>query len=154
MSRLTWDDLLIREFSQDDCRRWLEPWSWLVGGVLAPEWLNKFGSWFFRRPEGHVEMLDVLTGTIEKVADSYQQFIAFANQPAWQEVYLLSRRVYELHERGTIPGAGQCYALAPHPLLGGPNPISGEPVDPGFVMVMDIGAWQFFCSQLLRDASS
>jgi hypothetical protein len=64
----------------------------LVGGRLAPEFLNKFGSWFLRRPEGHVEMLDVLTGTIDKVANSYEEFIGLVNEPGWQEVYLLRQR--------------------------------------------------------------
>ena len=33
---------------------------------------------------------------------------------------------------------GQCYALAPHPAIGGPNPANGERVDPRLVKYMDI----------------
>jgi hypothetical protein len=153
MSRLTWDDLLVRDFGPDECRAWLAPWSWLVGGRLAPEFLNKFGSWFLRRPEGHVEMLDVLTGTLDKVADSYEEFIALVNEPWWQEVYLLSEWVYELHQQGTVPGSGQCYALVPHPAIGGPNPATDDRIDPQFVMVMDIAVWQSLCSQFLHGGS-
>jgi hypothetical protein len=150
MSRLTWSDLLIQDISPDDCRRWLEPWSWLIEGHFAPEFLNKFGSWFLRRPEGHVEMLDVFTGRVEKVADSNEEFVGLVNEGWWQEVYLLSELVYELHQRGIIPGPGQCYALAPHPAVGGPNPANGEKVDARFVMVMDIPAWQSLCSQFCQ----
>jgi hypothetical protein len=153
MSRLTWPELLIQDISPDDYRRWLEPWSWLVRGQLAPEFLNQFGSWFFRRPEGHIEMLDVLTGTVEKIADSYEEFTGLVNQQSWQEVYLLSELVWELHQRGKIPVSKQCYALAPHPALGGPNPAKGESVDPRFVMVMEIGLWQSLCAQLLQRAA-
>jgi hypothetical protein len=150
MSRLTWDDLLIRDLTPDNCQQWLAPWAWLVTGQLAPEFLNKFGSWFLRRAEGQIEMVNVLTGTLEKVADSYQEFISLVNEQWWQEVYLLSELVYQLHQHGTIPGPGQCYALAPHPAAGGPNPVNGDPVDPRFVMVMDIAVWQALCSQFFR----
>jgi hypothetical protein len=151
MSRLTWADLIIEDLNPDDCRLWLGHWSWLVGGRLAPTFLNKFGSWFLRRPEGHVEVLDVLCGSVEHVADSYEEFIRLVNEPRWQEAYLLSELVFELYRQGKVPGPGQCYALAPHPALGGPNPANGEAVDPQFVMVMEIGLWQSLCGQLLRD---
>jgi hypothetical protein len=150
MTKLTWDDLLIRDLKNEDCREWLAHWSWLVGGKLAPEFLNKFGSWFLRRSEGSVEMLDVLNGTIEKVAETYEEFIASLNQQSWQEHFLLSKLVYELHQHGKIPGPGQCYALAPHPAIGGPNPTQGQKVDPRFVSVMDIAVWQSLCSQFLH----
>jgi hypothetical protein len=148
MSRLTWADLLV-QIDPVTCQRWLEPWSRVVSGQIAPEFLNKFGSWFFRRPEGHVEMLNVLTGKVEKIADSYDEFIGVVNEQWWQEVYLLSELVYELHQVGKVPEPGQCYALAPHPALGSPNPANGEPVDPRFVTVMDIGLWQSLCADAL-----
>jgi hypothetical protein len=153
MSRLTWDDLVIRDIAPDDCQQWLAPWSWLVDGRLAVEFLNKFGSWFIRRPEGHVEVLDVLRGTIEQIADSYEAFIRLVNEQWWQEDYLLSESVYALHQQGIIPGTGQCYALAPHPALGGPNPANGEQIDHRFVMVMDIPVWQSLCAEFLQGQS-
>ena len=151
MTRLTWDDLLIQDISPEDTRRWLEPWSGRIGGRLAVVFLNKFGSWFLHRPEGHIEMLDVLTGDLQKVAATYDEFFAAVNQRPWQETYLLSERVYELHERGLVPGPGQCYALVPHPTLGGPNPSAGEPLDPRFVMLMEVVVWQSLCAQVLGE---
>jgi len=153
MSRLTWSDLLIEDLNADACRQWLGHWSWLIGGRLAPIFLNTFGSWFIRRPEGPVEFLDVLTGTVEQVAGSYEEFIRLVNGPPWQEIYLLSQLVFELHGQGKVPGPGQCYALTPHPALGGPNPVCGDSIDPQFVMIMDIGVWQSLCGQLLQPQS-
>jgi hypothetical protein len=150
MCRLSWADLLIQDFTPEDCQRWLAPWSGFVGGPVGPEFLNKFGSWFLRRPEGRVEMLNVLTGAVEEMAKSYEEFVPLVNDQRWQETYLLSELVYQLHQRGTIPGVGQCYALAPHPALCGPNPANGEQVDPRFVMVMEIGLWQSLCAQAVR----
>src|SRR2546430_7672638 len=142
MLKLTWADLLIQDISPTDFREWIAPWAGaLDGGLLAPAFMSKFGTWFLRRPEGHVEMLDVFTGGVERIADSYEAFVAEVNQQWWQEVYLLSELVFRLHEAGKVPGPSQCYALAPHPALGGPNPMADQPVDPRFVMVMEIGVW-------------
>jgi hypothetical protein len=148
--RLTWADLLIEEIATDDFRRWMSVWEGIISGPVAPALMNKFGTWFLRRPEGHVEMLDVLTGSVERIAESYEAFVADVNEQWWQEAYLLSELVFQLHETGKIPGPGQCYALAPHPAVGGPNPMLDQSIDPRFVMLMDIGVWQSLCSHSVR----
>ena len=149
---LTWTDLLIEDISPDDFQRWMGEWDGLIEGRVAPAFMNKFGSWFLRRPEGHVEMFDVFTGTVERMADSYEDFIAQVNERWWQECYLLSELVLRLHEAGKVPGPGQCYALAPHPAWGGPNPMQDQTVDIQFVMIMEVGVWQSICSQAIRSA--
>lgn len=145
--RLTWADLLIDDIAADDFRRWLLPWSPAIGGRIAPAFMSKFGTWFLRRFEGHVDMLDVFSGEVVRMADTYEEFVAEVNERRWQEAYLLSELVFQLHKVGKVAGPGQCYALAPHPALGGPNPLRGEPVDPRFVQVMDIRVWQHLCVQ-------
>jgi hypothetical protein len=147
MSRLTWDDLLIRDITPDQFRDWLSPWTGVVTGRVAPVLVSKFGSWFLLRPEGHVELLDVLTGRMERMAENYDEFWREVNQQWWHETYLLSELVYKLHQAGKIPGPGQCYALAPHPALGGPNPANGDVIDPEFVLVTDMIVWQSICAQ-------
>ena len=148
MSRLSWADLLIEDITPDQFREWIAPWEGTVTGTIAPAFLSKFGFWFLRRPEGHVEMLDVFTGHLHRAADSYEEFIRDVNQSWWQEVYLLSELVLHLHDSGKVPGPGQCYALAPHPALGGPNPANGAAVDPRFVLVVDVVVCQSICAQL------
>jgi hypothetical protein len=148
--QLTWADLLIEDITPDEFQQWMEQWTEFISGPVAPAFMSKFGTWFLRRPEGHVEMLDVFTGAIERMADSYEAFVAEVNQRWWQEVYLLSQLVFKLHEAGKVPGPGQCYALAPHPALGGPNPMLDQAVNPQFVMVMDIKVWQSLCAQAVR----
>ena len=94
-------------------------------------------------------MLDVFTGDLQLVAETYDDFVEKVNTQLWQEVYLFSELVVQLHEAGKVPGPGQCYALCPHPALGGPNPGNREIVDPKFVMVMDIAVWQSLCAHSL-----
>jgi hypothetical protein len=149
MARLTWADLLIENITAEQFKDWISPWAGVVSGRVAPAYLNKFGSWFLRRPEGHVEMLDVFTGQLFRVADSYEEFMRNVNERAWQEEFLLSELVYELHLAGKIPGPAQCYLLAPHPAIGGPIPAKGNPIDTKFVMVGDIAVWQSICAQML-----
>ncbi len=145
--KLTWADLLIDDVSADSFQQWLLPWSPVIGGQVAPAFMSKFGTWFLRRPKGHVEMLDVFTGEVVRVSDTYEQFVGDVNDPTWQEAYLLSPLVFQLHREGKIAGPGQCYGLAPHPAFGGPNPLTGDPVDTRFVMVLDIAVWQDLCRQ-------
>lgn len=149
MSRLTWDDLMIQDISPDQFREWIAPWAGVVTGLVSPAFMSKFGCWFLRRPEGHVDMLDVFTGQIERMADSYEAFVREVNEQWWHETHLLTELVYQLHQAGKVPGPGQCYALAPHPVLGGPNPANGDAIDPKFVMIMDVVVWQSICAQVL-----
>ena len=149
MSRLSWPDLLIQDITPDQFRDWLAPWTGVVVGRVGPMFLNKFGFIFLRRPEGQIEMLDVFTGQLTRAAETYEDFVREVNEQWWQEVYLLSELVYQLHQADKIPGAGQCYALCPHPALGGPNPANGDAVDPRYVMVLDVTVWESLCAQSL-----
>jgi hypothetical protein len=149
MSRLTWADLLVEDITPEQFSRCLAPWAGVVSGRVSPLFVNMFGFQFLRRPEGHIEMLDVFTGQLQRMADSHDEFVREVNQQWWQEVYLFSELVYQLHEADKVPGPGQCYALCPHPALGGPNPRNGEVVDSRFVMVVDIYVWQSLCAQSL-----
>lgn len=148
-TKVTWDDLLIQDLPADELTELLLPWSFILQGSVAPIFLNKFGSWFLRRPTGDVAVLDVLVGEVRAVADSYEMFVQRINSVAWQEEHLLSLLVYELHAAGKVPRSRECYAVAPHPAVGGPNPARGEVVDPSRVMVMSLRLWQSFCRQSL-----
>lgn len=145
---MTWNELLIDDITPDEFRTWLSPWAAIVSGPVAPAFLSRFGSWFLRRPEGHVEMLDVFTGRLDRIAEHYDDLVRDVNERWWQEVYLLSELVEQLHGSGKVPGPRQCYAI-PHPALGRPNPANGEAIDPRFVTIMDVPIWQSICAQAL-----
>ena len=84
--KLTWNDLLIEDITPEEGAQWLGNWSGLFTDRVAPAFMNKFGTWFLRRPNGTVDMLDVFSGDIERVAESNEDLVAKTNDPAWQNV--------------------------------------------------------------------
>jgi hypothetical protein len=102
--------------------------------------MSKFGDWFLRRPDGSTYELCVIEGTYSVVAETPEEFHSLVNSQDWQEHYLLSLLVYQLHERGVVPPPGQCYALAPHPMFSGR-------IDIDHVMLLNTGVWQTICAQ-------
>lgn len=150
MRQLTWADLLIQDLTPAQFSAWIEPWRQRIGGQVSPLFLNMFGQWFLRRPEGHVDFFDVFSGQLKTIAPTHETFAGCVNDGGWQEEYLLSKVVFMRHEAGKVPTAGECYALAPHLHFGGPNPSKGENIDPRFVLTMDVTIWQSLCAQALQ----
>jgi hypothetical protein len=140
--RLAWDDLLIQHVPETETRIWLGYWSATIEGRVAPVFLSKFGDWFLRRPDGSTDELSVIDGRCSQVAGTPEEFHTLVNTPVWQEEHLLSFHVFQLHERGLVPKASECYAFAPHPLISGRINIDEA-------LVMDIGVWQHICAQLI-----
>jgi hypothetical protein len=145
--KLTWDDLLVQNFTESDVQAWLGNWPGRITGRVAPVFLSKFGDWFLRRPDGSTDEFSVIEGTYSRIASTPEEFSALVNKEEWQRQHLLSLLVAQLHERGVIPPAGKCYALVPHPVLLGR-------IDINRVILMDINVWQSICSQLFNQLES
>lgn len=143
-------DLVIEDRTPDEYAAWLEPWKGHLEGRLSPILLNRFGCWFLKRRDGSVELFDVFFGHLEPVAASPEAFHAQLDEPSWQEVYLLSRSVRSLHRAGQRATDRSCYAIAPPPLAGGPDPWAVPEIDPGCTMLMDVMPWQSLCAQVVR----
>jgi hypothetical protein len=137
---LTWDDLLIQNISQADAKEWLGYWSGWISGAVAPIFMSKFGDWFLRSQDGSTVELSVIEGTVQKIASTPGEFAASVNSKEWQETHLLSKHILDLHSRGIVPAARQCYGLAPHPTFLGK-------IDIDRATLMDIGVWQHICAQ-------
>jgi len=141
--KLTWEDLIIDDYSSEDVSNWLSEWDSVLTGQIAPLFLSKFGDWFLRRLDGSTEMLDIIEGSLTEIAKTPEEFQKLVNDQSWQEDNLLSLLVYGFHENGIIPTKGQCYGFAPHPAF------VGE-IKKETVMIMDIPVWQSICAQILR----
>ncbi|HEV7507300.1 MAG TPA: hypothetical protein VGS07_20595 [Thermoanaerobaculia bacterium] len=146
-ANLSWDDLLIQSIPESEARTWLGYWPGMASGRVTPVFMSKFGDWFLRGPDGATCELSVIEGTYLSVATTPEEFASLVNTQAWQEQHLLSLQVSQLHERGLIPKAGQCYAFAPHPALLGR-------IDIAQVMLMDIGVWQHICAEYFVSGAS
>jgi hypothetical protein len=107
-----------------------------------PSFMSKFGDWYLRLPDGATDELSVVEGTYNRIASAPEEFAALVNSREWQEDHLMSLQVLELHSRGLVPGPNHCYAFAPHPTVVGR-------IDLDQAMLMDIGAWQHICADLL-----
>jgi len=142
--QLNWQDLITENIPTELAKQSLAEWSWLVGGQCAPLFLSKFGDWFLRRPDGSTQLLDVLEGNLSTIAATPDEFQALVNNREWQEERLLSQLIYNLHAKGVIPEAGQCYGFAPHPALSGR-------IDSNDVILIDVRVWQSICSQVFSE---
>lgn len=116
--------------------------------------LNRFGCWFLRRPDGSTDFLDVLSGGLETVAQTPEEFAANMNHQPWQEAYLLTEVIYQLSQLGIKAEGSQCLALVPHPRLGGKNPYENPALGVTDVMLMDVGLWQGICRDSLYRADA
>jgi hypothetical protein len=149
MTKLSWNDLLIDTITPEQFQSWLSPWAGVVSGKMAPAFMTRFGDWFLHRPEGHIDRFSVITGQCVRVADSHADLVSLINTREGQDALLLANLVSELHDAGKVPGSDQCYALAPHPALGGPNPYTGGTVNTRYVTITDVIVWQSICAQTL-----
>jgi hypothetical protein len=138
--KLDWADLLIEDSALDH-KALLEDWRWLLHGPFRVIAGSKFGDWFVQRPDGRVEILDAIEGSIREVAPSHQEFQRLINRRENQEEWLLSALVVSLHEKGLVPGPGQCYGFKMPPVLGGEATSDN-------VEVMDLKVWVSISAQL------
>lgn len=137
---LAWQELVLEVDGDTPVDRWIAPWSAFCRGRLRIRFLNRFGCFFLDRTDGRVEMLDVFYGQLEPIAETAAEFEAMLTDPSWRQVYLLSEYVSRLHQAGKIAAEHDCYAIAPPPLVGGPDPW-GEPslaVEAAMVMEVEV----------------
>ena len=139
-TKLTWNDLLIEPPDLDpDILQ--HGWAWLVKGELRAIAASKFGDWFLERPDGTVEMLDAVEGSLSQVASSHSEFQQLINTREKQEQWLLSELVFTLHEKKIIPARGECYSFKLPLILGG-KAVSDN------VEVCDFRVWVSICGQI------
>lgn len=145
MTRMGWDDVAIQGFTEEEALEWLSPWKGIIGGRVSPIFINMFGSWFFRRPEGQIEMLDVLKGKVSPIAGSFGDLVEKAKNRDWQREFLRTDLVMRLREFGKIPGPRQCYGLTLQRDGLGKDSFEDE-LDLNFFVLVDIPVWQTMCA--------
>ncbi len=150
-------ELLIDAAAHPEIVDWFAVWDTILPRGLAgeprqPLFASRFGTLFYARQDGTCCMLDVFFGEVQELAPDVATLAEFAREPAWQETYLLAASVRALHAAGVVARGTECYAIAPHPAVGGPDPWAEDRLDPAAIMVLEGGPWQALCVDFLRRA--
>ena len=150
-------ELLIDAESHPEIADWFAPWDSLLPAALAgearpPLFASRFGNLFYARPDGSCHMLDVFFGEVQELAPDSATLALFLREPSWQETYLLAASVRAAVAAGGVARGTECYAIAPHPAVGGPDPWAETVLDPAALMVLEGALWQEQCVHFLRRA--
>ncbi|MGA9672337.1 MAG: DUF1851 domain-containing protein [Terracidiphilus sp.] len=112
-------------------------WAELLSGwrFLLPQsfnvWLvNRVGDVFAVFPDDSVHMLDVGRGTLERVADSCDDFVTRIDQDDHRNTWMMVSLVDACRKAGLTIGPNQCYGFKIPPMLGGSYEVENmEPTD-------------------------
>jgi hypothetical protein len=137
---LDWGKLLIR-IDRPDTPEMLGYWGWLVGREFHPLVMTKFGDWFLADPQGRVHWLDLIEGTLSRVADSVEEFERLMVQPDQLDEWFLLGWCDALYNAGQVPRDGQCFGFKVPPKL-------GAPVDLLNVEVAELKPYQLWMAQV------
>lgn len=149
--------LLIEAGEHPEIAEWFAVWDTVLPAaasaeVRIPLFASRFGTLFYARPDGSCHMLDVFFGEVQELAPDTATLALFLREPSWQETYLLAASVRALAAAGTAARGTECYAIAPHPAVGGPDPWAETVLDPAAIMILEGARWQEQCVEFLRRA--
>lgn len=98
----------------------LEDWRWLVGPKLQLWRVTKAGDALLRDPDdGSIHFLDVMTGSVERIAGGEAAFEAAVASSENADRWLLPEIVDGQGMLGMRPGRNECLSLTHPPVLGG-----------------------------------
>ncbi len=126
---MTIHDYLV-DHSDFDWSRLLSPWARLLPPEFVVWLMNRFGDLFLVFPDGTVHMLDVGAGTVEKVADSREDFRARIDEGDNANQWLMIPLIDRLAETGVRLRPGHCYGYKVPPVLGGAYTVENTAVLP------------------------
>jgi hypothetical protein len=136
----TWEQLLIRT-ADIDCQQLLSYWHWMLKKDYHPIVMTAFGDWFLLDSDGSVVFLDLVAGTLSKVADSGNEFRQAMIRPEKLEEWFMADLVQALLDAGVVLGKDQCYGYKVPPVLGGK-------LEAGNIEPTDIAVHQGILSQI------
>ncbi|MEO1526644.1 MAG: T6SS immunity protein Tdi1 domain-containing protein [Planctomycetota bacterium] len=123
------NDYLLDE-SDIDWPSVLEPWGWLLPDVFTIWFANRFGDIFIELDDMSIQMLDVGCGTIERIADSRDDFRHLIDDDDNAMDWLMIPLVDALGAAGKSLKSGYCYGYRLIPVLGGEYAVANSCVLP------------------------
>ena len=98
----------------------LADWAWLLPQAEFTIWLmNRYGDLFLVFADGTVHMLDVGNGSLEKLAESRDEFCRMIADGDNANMWLMIPLVDSLVAAGKVLEPGRCYSFIIPPALGG-----------------------------------
>jgi hypothetical protein len=97
----------------------LASWAWLVPPQFTIWLTNRFGDLFMVLDDDSVSMLDVGSGSLQRLADNRDHFSDLIDQDDNANNWLMIPLVDKLVEGGIQIGPGECYSYVQLPVLGG-----------------------------------
>lgn len=97
----------------------LEDWAWLIQKSYSLVAMNNFGDMFLRDENGAIHFLELVSGTITKIAESAIKFEQSAKETENRRTWFLTILLTELEQAGMTLAKGQCFGYKIPPILGG-----------------------------------
>lgn len=101
-----------------DCQAQLARWAEILPETFTIWLVNRFANVFIIAEDGSVHCLDVVSGTLERVADSRDQFADLMDIPQSANNWLMIPLVDHCVKAGISLQPGQCYSFKVPPLFG------------------------------------
>jgi hypothetical protein len=97
-------------FQVDDLEidRLLSDWRWLCPSQMTLLARNIFGELFLRDKAGAVFWLNTTTGKLNKVSNSYSEFLVMAETSEKRREWFVEQEALTYAQRGLIPSSTQC----------------------------------------------
>ena len=137
-----WQHLVISAVGLQT-KKWLMEWRWLVPDSYTPLWLNAFGDWTFSSKDGEIWFLDLLEGSLVRLATSGDKLNELLQCEGNRNRWLMADWVTICEERGLRLAREQCYGWKTAPVLGGAMEFSN-------IQVFDMGVYQCIMGQVHR----
>jgi hypothetical protein len=127
---LTLDDLTV-SINHLDRNALLDDWRWLIGPTKVPLLITALGNAFVAdTADGAVYIIDAGPGTLERVADSRDEFRARLRDKAFVVEHFVPKIVARMRESGQTLQSGQLYGFKIPPPQGGEySPDNLQPAD-------------------------
>jgi len=130
LGQITLNDLIV-SFGELERESLLSSWRWLIGDGRTPVLVTVMGDAFVQdKKDGGVHLLSVGPGTIETVAESFDEFREVLADPDFLMEHFVPGLVADLRARGLVLESGKVYGFKVPPILGGGYVLENlEPTD-------------------------
>jgi hypothetical protein len=120
---------LIKEIDNIDIADITSSWQWCLGSMHAVVTISCLGDMFLLGDDNAVYWLQTDLGKLSKIAENFEEYKEFLNDPEKTDDWFLSPLVEKLLDGGKTLKSNQVYSYKISPVLGGEYTVENiEPV--------------------------